>query len=79
MQMHSMKPDSVEQRAELKQEIQPLLEAAQSAETHSGYVSLLTALHIDALHFTSILAWLFTLECTSLPLSAYTCRNTVCA
>ncbi|KAL0041745.1 hypothetical protein WJX79_002981 [Trebouxia sp. C0005] len=34
--MHSMKPDSVEQRAELKQEIQPLLKAAQSAETHSG-------------------------------------------
>ncbi|KAL0019643.1 hypothetical protein WJX77_008172 [Trebouxia sp. C0004] len=34
--MHSMKPDSVEQRAELRQEIQPLLEAAQSAETHSG-------------------------------------------
>ncbi|KAL0047644.1 hypothetical protein WJX82_008306 [Trebouxia sp. C0006] len=34
--MHSMKPDSVVQRAELKQEIQPLLEAAQLAETHSG-------------------------------------------
>ncbi len=31
-----MKPDSVEQRAELKQEIQPLLEAAQLAETQSG-------------------------------------------
>lgn len=35
MQMHSMKPNSEENRAELEHEVQPVLEHVQSAEAQS--------------------------------------------